>query len=242
MVHIEKLDLGGKDYSIETGKLAKQADGAVLVRLGDTMVLVTVVGAAQPKTGLDFFPLSVDYREKRYAAGKIPGGFFKREGRPSESEILTARVVDRSIRPMFEKGYENEVQVMIAVLSADKENNSDILGITGASAALMISDVPFPVAIAGVRVGRIEGDFVVNPTFDEIARSDLEVIITASQDSIVMVEGEANEISEQDMLAALEFGHDKIRELISAQHRMVENAGKTKREFVAEARDRAKRR
>ena len=232
MVHIEELELDGKKYSIETGKLAKQADGAVLVRVGDTMVLVTAVGAAKPNETVDFFPLTVDYREKAYSAGKIPGGFFKREGRPTEKEILSSRITDRSIRPLFAKGYKNEVQVLMSVLSADKENAPDVLGIMGASAALAVSDIPFNEQIAGVRVGRLNGEFVLNPTYDDLENSDLEVIISATKESIVMVEGEAREISEEDMLAALKFGHEKICQLLEMQSKLVANAGKEKRKFV----------
>jgi len=234
MVHIEELELDGKKYSIETGKLAKQADGAVLVRVGETIVLVTAVGAAEPNETIDFFPLTVDYREKAYSAGKIPGGFFKREGRPSEREILSSRITDRSIRPLFAKGYKNEVQVLISVLSADKQNASDVLGIIGASAALAVSDIPFNEQIAGARVGRVNGDFVLNPTYDELENSDLELIISATKESIVMVEGEAREISEEDMLAALKFGHEKICQLLEMQSKLVVNAGKEKRKFVPE--------
>ncbi len=233
MVTTEELDIGGRQFSIETGKLAKQADGSVLLRLGDTMVLVTAVGASEPREGLNFFPLSVDYREKAYAAGKIPGGFFKREGRPSETEILSARLTDRSIRPLFPDGYRCEVQIMISVLSADKANDPDVLGITGASAALMLSDVPFDKPIAGVRVGRVNGEFVINPTYADLAESDLDLIIAANQDSIMMVEGEADELTEEEMLGALDFGHEKIKELIALQKKLVEKAGKTKREFEA---------
>ncbi len=229
MVHYEELELDGKTYSIETGRLARQADGAVLMRCGDTMVLVTAVGAREPTEGLDFFPLSVDYREKAYSVGKIPGGFFKREGRPSENEILSARLIDRSIRPLFDKSYKNEVQVMVSVLSADKENDPDVLGITGASAALMLSDIPFHEPIAGVRVGRVGGKFVLNPTVSELERSDLDLVISASEDSIIMVEGEAHEIAEEDLLAALNFGHERIRALLQMQKSLVDKAGKPKR-------------
>jgi len=231
MIYIEELELAGKKYSIETGRLAKQADGAVLIRLADTMVLVTVVGAEEP-SDLDFFPLSVDYREKAYSAGKIPGGFFKREGRPSENEILSSRLIDRSIRPLFEDGYRNEVQVLVSVLSSDKEHDPDILGITGASIALMLSDVPYNEPIAGVRVGRVNGEFVLNPTYSELEEGDLDLVISATNDSIVMVEGEAGEISEPDMLDALEFGHNNIKELLQMQAALVAKAGKPKREIV----------
>ncbi len=234
MVHVEKLELEGKTYTVETGRLAKQADGAVFITLGETMILVTVVGSSEPKEGLDFFPLSVDYREKAYAAGKIPGGFFKREGRPSENEILSSRITDRSIRPLFPSGYKNEVQILINVLSADKENNPDVLGIMGASTALLISDIPFAEAIAGARVGRINGEFILNPTYEDLEQSDLDLIIAATEKSIVMVEGEANEISEEVMLEALEFGHANIKKLIGLQKTLQQKAGKEKRVYTAE--------
>jgi polyribonucleotide nucleotidyltransferase len=194
------------------------------------MVLVTVVGAPDVRPDLDFFPLFVEYREKGYSAGKIPGGYFKREGRPSENEILSARITDRSIRPLFPKEYRNEVQVIISVLSADKENDPDVLGILGTSAALGVSDIPFPDLIAGLRVGRVDRAFVANPTHSELERSDMDLVITATSESIVMVEGESAEISEEDMLGALEFGHAKIRDLIKLQERVIEKAGKEKRE------------
>lgn len=233
MMHIEELTIDDKKYTIETGKMAKQADGAVIVRLGDTMVLVTVVGATEPSEKLDFFPLTVDYREKAYSAGKIPGGFFKREGRPSENEILSSRIIDRSIRPLFGAGYKNEVQILISVLSSDKENDADVLGITGASAALLLSDIPFNEPIAGVRVGRVNGQLILNPTFAELQDSDLELVIAASEESIIMVEGEAHEISEADMLTALDFGHEKIQQLITMQKNLLPKAGKTKWEYRA---------
>ncbi len=233
MMHIEKVDFGGREYSIETGRMAKQADGAVLARLGDTMVLVTVVGATEPTAGLSFFPLTVDYREKAYAAGKIPGGFFKREARPSEHEILSARVIDRSIRPLFEDGYKNEVQVLVSVLSADKDNNPDVVAMTATSAALAISEIPFHKIVAGVRVGRVGGNLIANPTFSELENGDLDLVVTGTEESIVMVEGESNEVNEADMLSALEFGHEQIKVLVKLQRALQEKAGKPKREWVA---------
>jgi len=232
MSYIEELDLDGRKFSLETGRLAKQADGSILASIGDTMVLVTAVGASKAPEGLDFFPLSVDYREKAYAAGKIPGGYFKREARPSETEILSARLVDRSIRPLFDEGYKNEVQVMISVLSSDKENLPDALAITATSSALYISDIPFNNPIAGVRVGLIDGEFVANPTHSALEASELDLIVAGSEDSIVMVEGEANEISEQRMLDALEFGHAIIKQLVGLQKNLREKAGKEKRVFT----------
>ncbi|RMD87228.1 MAG: polyribonucleotide nucleotidyltransferase [Calditrichaeota bacterium] len=234
MIFREEIEIDSRLFSIETGKVAKQADGSAWVQFGDTIILATAVGAEEPTEGLDFFPLTVEYREKAYAAGKIPGGFFKREGKPSDNEILNARLVDRSIRPMFPDGYKNEVQIIINVLSADKENDPDVLAITGASAALCLSDIPFNEPIAGVRVGRINNQFVLNPTFEQIEQSDINLVIAGSKDSIIMVEGEALEISEPDMLAALQFGHENIKTLIALQEKLIEKAAKPKREFVKE--------
>ncbi len=231
MIITKEITLNDFTYSIEHGRVAKQASGAVLVRFGDTVVLATVVGSDEP-TMQDFFPLSVDYREKAYAAGKIPGGFFKREGRPSENEILSSRLIDRSLRPLFPDGYRNEVQVMVTVLSADKENDPDVLGITGASAALTISDIPWDGPIAGIRVGRVSGKFVANPTYEQLEMSDLDLVISASEHSIVMVEGEAWEVSEADMLAALEFGHQQAQPLIQMQKELQQEVGKEKLQVV----------
>ena len=231
MITTKETTLNNMPYQIEHGRVAKQANGAVMVRFGDTVILATAVGSEEPTTQ-DFFPLSVDYREKAYAAGKIPGGFFKREGRPSENEILSSRLIDRSLRPLFPEGYKNEVQVMVTVLSADKENDPDVLGITGASAALAISDIPWDGPVAGVRVGRVNGQFIANPTYAQLENSDLDLVIAANEDSIVMVEGESWEVSEADMIAALEFGHQAARELIRLQKELVEEVGKEKQEVV----------
>jgi polyribonucleotide nucleotidyltransferase len=228
MITKKEVEIGGKKLVIETGKLAKQANGAVWVQLGDTVILATATCADSPAEDKDFFPLSVEYREKSYAAGKIPGGFIKREGRPSDNEVMSARLVDRSIRPLFDKNFNNETQIFVWVLSADKINDADVLGITGASAALCISDIPFENPIAGIRVGRVNGQFIANPTFDDQAQSDMGLIIAASEESIIMVEGEAAEISEQDMLDALEYGHREIKTLIDLQRALVREAGKAK--------------
>ncbi len=225
--------VGEKTMIIETGKLAKQANGAAWVQLGDTVVLVTTVCSSEPKADLGFFPLTVDYREKAYAVGKIPGGFFKREGRPSETEILNARLIDRPIRPLFPKNFKHETQVFIWVLSSDRVNDADILGITGASVALNLSDIPFEEPIAGVRVGRIDGNFVANPTYDEKSQSDMDLIIAASEESILMVEGESKEISEEDMLEALTFGHEQIKKIIGIQKQIIDKAAKAKMELPA---------
>ena len=218
---------------METGKLAKQANGASWVQLGDTVVLATVVADTKASEERDFFPLTVDYREKAYAAGKIPGGFFKREGKPTDGEVLSARLIDRSIRPLFAKTFRNEVQVFVWVLSADKVNDADVLGITATSLALGISNIPFHTPIAGVRIGRVEGRFIANPTFEQQEESDIDLVISASEDSIIMVEGEAREISEEDMIAALEYGHQEIRKLIALQLEVIAEAGKPKMEFAA---------
>lgn len=230
MIVRKELDLGGKILIIETGKLAKQAHGSVTVRMGDTMVLVTAVANYEARTDLDFFPLTVEYREKTYAAGKIPGGYIKRETRPSEKEILSARLIDRPIRPLFEDNFRSETQIMVLVISSDGENDADVLATVGASAAMSISDIPFLGPIASVRVGRISGDFVVNPTFPQMEESDLELVIAGTADSILMVEGEGKEISEMEMLDALRYGHEYIKKIIEIQNEMVTECGRPKRE------------
>jgi polyribonucleotide nucleotidyltransferase len=232
---IKETELNGKKFSIETGRVAKQAHGSCWVRYGDTVVMATVVGAKEPVEEADFFPLTVDYREKAYAAGKIPGGYFKREGRPSENEVLVSRLIDRSIRPLFAEEFLNEVQVMVSALAADKENDPDVHGITGASMALLLSDIPWAGPIAGVRVGRIKGQLVANPTHAEIEHSDMDIVLAASEDSIVMVEGEAKEISEAEMAAALLFGHQVARQLIQVQKAVAAEMAKPKREVPAVA-------
>src|SRR3954466_2768050 len=197
--------IGGNEISIETGKIARLADGAVIVTSGDTTVLVSAVSALAIKEGQDFFPLTVDYREKAAAAGKFPGGYFKREGRPTEKEILTCRLTDRPIRPLFPKGWYNEVQVQTVLLSADGENDPDILSIIGASAALMVSDIPWAGPLGAARIGRVDGKFVANPTHAEQAESDLDLVYVGNDKDIVMYEGAAKEITEADFNAALKF-------------------------------------
>jgi polyribonucleotide nucleotidyltransferase len=229
MPHKTTASLGDKQIIIETGKLAKQADGAVTVQLGETIVIVAAVAATKAKEGQDFFPLTVDYREKAAAAGKFPGGYFKREGRPTEKEILTCRLTDRPIRPLFPKGWYNEVQVQTVVLSADGENDPDILSIIGASAALMVSDIPWDGPLGAVRVGRIGGKFVANPTHAEMAESDLDLVYVGNANDIVMYEGSAKEITEADFNAALKFGQESCQPIIAAQKELVANAGKAKR-------------
>ncbi|HXR03733.1 MAG TPA: polyribonucleotide nucleotidyltransferase [Verrucomicrobiae bacterium] len=224
--------VGDKQIIIETGKIAKQADGAVTVQLGDTIVIVAAVAAVKAKEGQEFFPLTVDYREKAAAAGKFPGGYFKREGRPTEKEILTSRLTDRPIRPLFPKGWYNEVQVQSIVLSADGENDPDILSINGASTALMLSDIPWAGPLGAVRVGRVGGKFIANPTHTELKESDLDLVYVGNESDIVMYEGSAKEINEADFNAALKFGHESIQPIIAAQKEMVSKAGRKKREIT----------
>jgi polyribonucleotide nucleotidyltransferase len=228
----KEIELNGKTFSLETGRFAKQAHGAVMVRYGDTMVLATVVSDYETKEGQDFFPLQVEYREKTAAAGKIPGGFFKREGRPTEKEIISSRLIDRPIRPMFPKGYMNETQVLVTVYSSDMEHDGDVLGACAASAAFMISDIPFDGPIAEVRVGRVEGKYILNPTFKELENSDLDITVAGTIDSIVMVEGEAAESSESDLLEALRLGHEAIKDLCNIQIVLAKEINKTKRTVV----------
>jgi polyribonucleotide nucleotidyltransferase len=226
------INLGGREFTIETGRIAKQADGAVLVSQGETVVLVTAVSDREPKPGLSFFPLTVDYREYGYAAGRIPGGYFKREGRPTEKEILTSRLTDRPIRPLFPTGYQHETQIISMVISADDEHEPDVLSITGASAALYLSDIPFHHPIAGVRVGLVEGKYVVNPTYEQLRNSTLNLIVAGSEEAIVMVEAGAKEVSEEVMIEALMFAHGEIKKLCQLQRSMGEALGIQKREFT----------
>lgn len=215
-----RCNLGGRDFIVETGAVAKQADGAVLVTFGESIVLVTATASRTIREGIDFFPLVVDYQEMAYAAGKIPGGFFKREGRPSEKEILTSRLIDRPLRPLFPKGFLNEVQIIATVLSADQENDPDVLAICGASAALEISDIPFQGPIAGVRVGRIQGQWVCNPTVSQLKESDVNLIVAGSREGVVMVEGGGQEISEEELLEALFFGHRSLQPILGIQEEL----------------------
>jgi len=229
---ILKTEINGKSLSIETGKVAKQASGSVVVQYGETIVLVTVVSSRDERP-MDFLPLTVEYQEKIYAAGRIPGNYFRREiGRPTEKETLTARLIDRPIRPLFPKGYRNETQVIATVLSMDKENDPDVLAMNGASAALSISDIPFSGPIACVRVGRLDGEFVANPTIEESANSDINLIVAGSKTGVVMVEGGGNIVAEGDMLEAIFFGHQALQPLIAMQEELVALRGREKREFV----------
>jgi len=221
--------IGSYEITIETGKLARLADGAVTVRSGDSIVIVTAVSATKVKPGQDFFPLTVDYREKAAAVGKIPGGYFKREGRPSEKEILTSRMTDRPLRPLFPKGYFYDTQVIATVLSADGEHDPDILTINGASAALMVSDIPFAGPIGAVRVGRVDGEFVVNPTHTERQDSDLNIVYVGSENEIIMIEGEADEVPEDVFIKALDFAQEHVKTLVALQKDLAAKAGKPKR-------------
>ena len=231
MSHKVELEVGGRTLSIETGKVAKQADGAVMVSYSDTMVLVTAVSARKPREGFDFFPLTIEYQEKTFAAGKIPGGFFKREGRPGASEILTCRVIDRPLRPLFPKGYRNETQIIATVLSADNAGCPDVISLIGASAALSISDIPFAGPIGAVRVGRINGEITINPPVDAMEDSDIDLLMAASRSAIVMVEGGADAVPEEEVLEALKAGHQAILPILDAQEQLVGETGQTKRSF-----------
>lgn len=232
MKHEVTVELtGGKRLTFETGRLAKQASGAALVTLGDTVVLATAVASPEPKEGIDFFPLTVDYREYTYAGGRIPGGFIKREGRPSEREILTARQIDRPVRPLFPEGFRNETQVIALVMSADKENDPDIIGINAACCALALSDIPFGGPVGAVRVGRVDGNFVINPTYAEVRAGDMGITVVGTPDGIVMIESGAKEVSEDAVVDAIEFAHAEIKKICAAITDLVGKAGKPKREI-----------
>ncbi len=231
-MHTRDITVGGRTISIETGRLAKQADGSVLVRSGDTVVLVTACAAANPREGIDFLPLTVDYREYTYASGRIPGGFFKREGKPSEKEVLTSRLIDRPIRPLFPAGWRRETQIISLLLSADAENDSDVLAITGASAALALSSIPFTKTIAGVRVGLIGSDYIINPTFEQRKQSRLDLIVAGTNDAIVMVEAGAREVSEEEVVRAFEQAHAAIKEIVAGIDALAKAAGQKKVEVA----------
>src|SRR6266702_815471 len=209
----ESIKVGDHDLTVEVGRVAKQADGSCVIRYGDTMVLCAAVGGQTPREGVDFFPLTVEYREANYSAGRIPGNYFRREGRPNEKEVLTSRLIDRPCRPLFTDGYRNETQVIASVVSADPDNNPDVVAITGASCALYLSDIPFSTPIAGVRIGLIEGRYIVNPTYDEIRDSRLNLIVAGTEEAIVMVEAGAREVSEAIMVEALMLAHKEINRL-----------------------------
>ncbi|MCC7009319.1 MAG: polyribonucleotide nucleotidyltransferase [Acidobacteria bacterium] len=237
--HFREITVGSRRISIETGKLAKQADGAVIVRSGDTMVLVTACHAATPRVGIDFLPLTVDYREYTYASGRIPGGFFKREGKPTEKEVLTSRLIDRPIRPLFPSGWHFETQVVALLMSADTENDSDVLAITGASAALALSSIPFQSTIAGVRVGLVDGAYVINPTYAERRQSKIDLVVAGSHEAIMMVEAGAKEATEEEMIGALDAAHQAIRQIVAAIDDLQGDAGKDKQTVTSKIIDAA---
>ena len=226
-----QIDLGGRPFSVETGKVAKQANGSVMVQYGETVVLVTAVTSEKKREGLDFIPLTVNYQEMTYAAGRIPGGFFKREGRPTDRETLISRFIDRPLRPLFPKGFQNEIQIIATVLSADEDNDPSILGMIGASSALSVSDIPFEGPIAGAKVGRIDGEFVLNPTHEELDLSDIDLFVAGSEEAIIMVEGSAKEVKEEEILEAILFGHQSLKPVIHLQKQMKSALGIPAREF-----------
>ncbi len=233
MIARKEIEVGGRPLVIETGGMAKQADGAVTVRQGDTVVLVTACAAKTAREGVDFLPLTVDYRENTYAAGKIPGGFFRREGRPNEKEVLTSRMIDRPLRPLFPDGWACETQIIGLVLSSDQVNDSDVLAITGASFALALSDIPFPVPIAAVRVGlTTDGEYILNPTFQELETSRLDLVVAGSEEAVVMVEAGAKEVSEDELLEAIEKGHEAIRRIVAVEKELAAELGKPRRAVV----------
>ena len=233
MTYRTEVSLEGRALSIEAGRVARAADGAVWVRYGDTVVLVTAVASKQPREGIDFFPLTVDYQERAYAAGKIPGGFFKREGRPHEKETLAARLIDRPIRPLFPQGYHQDVQIIATVLSADMENDPDVLSVVGASAALTLSNIPFAGPIGCVRIGRVDGRFVVNPTYAQLEQSDIDMVLAGPEPAVVMVEGGAREVTEEVLLEALLFGHRALQSIIQIQRDLARQMGIVKPAFVS---------
>jgi polyribonucleotide nucleotidyltransferase len=226
----ESIKLGDKDLTVETGRVAKQADGSLVIQYGDTMLLVAAVSALNAREGIDFFPLTVEYREANYAAGRIPGNYFRREGRPTEKEVLTSRLIDRPCRPLFAEGYRNETQVVASVISADPDNNPDVIAITGASCALYLSDIPFLSPIAGVRIGLIEGRYIVNPSYDEVRESRLNLIVAGTEEAIVMVEAGASEVSEEIMVEALMLAHKEINRLCRWQRELYKALDVKKRE------------
>ncbi|MEC0568069.1 polyribonucleotide nucleotidyltransferase, partial [Bacillus spizizenii] len=229
--HVFTIDWAGRTLTVETGQLAKQANGAVMIRYGDTAVLSTATASKEPKP-LDFFPLTVNYEERLYAVGKIPGGFIKREGRPSEKAVLASRLIDRPIRPLFADGFRNEVQVISIVMSVDQDCSSEMAAMFGSSLALSVSDIPFEGPIAGVTVGRIDDQFIINPTVDQLEKSDINLVVAGTKDAINMVEAGADEVPEETMLEAIMFGHEEIKRLIAFQEEIVAAVGKEKSEIA----------
>ncbi len=239
MVHTVEIEVAGRTLRLETGRVARQADGSIWASYGDTVVLATAVASQVAKAGIDFLPLTVDYQEKSFAAGKIPGGYFKREARPSEKAVLTSRQIDRGLRPLFPDGYYFETQVIASVLSADQTGSSDILGIIASSAALTVSNIPFDNPIAGVRIGRLDGKFVVNPDLETVAKSELHLVVAGTADAVMMVEAGANELSEAVMLEAIELAHAEIKKIVAKIRELQAVAGKPKRKVAKEQIDSA---
>ena len=237
VIHEERVTVGGRELIFEVGRVAELAGGAVTLRYGDTLILSAATASKQPREGIDFFPLTVDYEERMSAAGKIPGGFLKREGRPGEHAVLSARLTDRPIRPLFPKGYRNDVHIVTTVFSTDQQNDPDILSITGASTALMLSSIPFQGPVAGVRLGYVDGQIVINPTYEELETSDMNVVVAGTRDAIMMVEGEALEVSEEIFVDAIELGHRIIKMLVDAQLRLAEAVGAETEEVNIPGRD-----
>src|SRR5436190_8451886 len=233
-IDVEEIDWGGKRLRLETGRFARQADGAVLATYGETTVLATAVAERSAKPGIDFFPLTVNYQEKTYAAGKIPGGYFKREGRPTERETLISRLIDRPIRPLFIEGFRNETQVIATVLSYDLENDSDIVALVASSAALTLSGIPFMGPVGAARVGVVNGEYVLNPTIEQMKTSELDLVVAGTQDAVLMVESEVRELAEEKMLGAVMFGHQHFQPVIEAIIRLAERSARPPREFASE--------
>src|SRR6204780_2229944 len=231
-IHSVEIDWGGRPLRLETGKVARQADGAVMATYGETVVLATVVAAKTPRGGADFLPLTVDYQEKTYAAGRIPGGYFKREGRPTEKETLVSRLIDRPVRPLFVDGWRNETQGVVTVLSHDMENDPDVLAVVAASAALTLSGAPFKGPIGAARVGFINDEYVLNPTLDEMVETQLDLVVAGTADAVLMVESEAKELNEEIMLGAVMFGHRHFQPVVNAIIELAEKAAKEPREFA----------
>ena len=232
MSQVHQRTIGDRTLSIEVGKLALQADGAVTVKFGDTVVLVTACASAEPREGIDFLPLTIDYEERLYAAGKIPGSFFRREGRPSTEAVQAGRLTDRPLRPLFPKGYRNDVQVVITVLSADQENDPDILATMGASTALCMSEIPFSEPVSSVRVGYIEGEYVINPTFSQLQTSKLDLVVASTRDAVMMVEAGAQGVTEDVALEAIRFAHEANQEIIALEQEIITEHGKPKKPFT----------
>ena len=230
-MEIFNTEIAGRTLVFETGKLAQQANGAVLAKYGDTVVLVTATASKEPREGVDFLPLTVDYEERLYAVGKIPGGFIKREGKPSEKAILSARLIDRPLRPLFPKDLRNDIQIIATILSVDQDNTPDVLAINGASLALCISDIPFEGPVGAVSVGLIDGKFVINPTVEQHEKSRLRLVVAGTKDAILMVEAGADEVTEEEMLNAILFGHEEIKKIVAFQEEIIAKIGKPKMEI-----------